>query len=187
MAGIGTILRSRRKSAAGRLIGAAVVLGILSWVSIVLYTCGAETDRSGDAIEGVCVKVLDGDSIDVKLSNSKKITVRLFGIDCPEGDQPFGSKAKKITMLKTLKKHVFVTPLDKDKFGRVVGLVRIAGDKTTLNEHLIREGAAWVFDWFCKEPFCDEWRQMQKETVREKRGLWKDKNPAPPWKWRKRH
>ena len=155
-------------------------------MSIALFTGCKDDDNARYTIEGVCVKVRDGDSIDVRPRNSKKITVRLFGIDCPEGDQSFGSEARKITMSKVFKKPVFVAPLDKDKYDRVVGLVRIDDDETTLNEQLVREGAAWVFEWFCKEPYCDRWRQLQKEAVREKRGLWKKENPVPPWKWRKR-
>ena len=41
-----------------------------------------------------CVRVADGDTITVLTSDQEQIKIRLQGIDCPEGGQAFGKKAK---------------------------------------------------------------------------------------------
>ena len=45
---------------------------------------------------GKVINVADGDTLTV-LHDGKEEKIRLHGIDCPEGDQAFGDKAKAIT------------------------------------------------------------------------------------------
>ena len=45
---------------------------------------------------GKVVGVSDGDTITV-LVNKIQVKVRLYGIDCPEGGQDFGNRAKQFT------------------------------------------------------------------------------------------
>jgi endonuclease YncB( thermonuclease family) len=46
-----------------------------------------------DVITGRVVRVIDGDTLEV-LVNQEQVRIRLEGIDCPERNQPFGTKAK---------------------------------------------------------------------------------------------
>ena len=48
------------------------------------------------AWQGKVVHITDGDTV-VVLKGSSHIDVRLYGIDCPEKGQPFGSRAKEFT------------------------------------------------------------------------------------------
>jgi micrococcal nuclease len=111
------------------------------------------------------------------------VKVRLYGIDCPEGHQAFGNRAKQFTSDFVFGKVVDVDLVTKDRYGRTVGVVRVKGK--TLNEELIKAGMAWVFIEYCKKPICREWSRLQEEARKDKRGLWTDKNPLPPWESRR--
>ena len=53
-----------------------------------------------------------------------------------------------------------------------------------LNRELIKEGLAW---WDRKPSPTNEGLGQLEEIARaEKRGLWADPHPVPPWEWKKR-
>jgi len=62
--------------------------------------------------------------------------IRRWGIDCPEKNQDFGTKAKNITSTLVFAKMVEVGPVTTDRYGRTVAFLRV-GD-TVVNEELIR-------------------------------------------------
>ncbi|MEW6441849.1 MAG: thermonuclease family protein [bacterium] len=127
--------------------------------------------------------VSDGDTITV-LNEKTPIKVRLYGIDCPEKRQAFGSRAKQLTADLVFGKSVDVEPVDIDQYGRTVGIVRLENGKI-VNAEIVRAGFAWVYDRYCKNPMCLEWRSLEDEARGEGRGLWRDKHPVPPWEWRR--
>ena len=135
------------------------------------------------AMSGKVVKVTDGDTITVLTCQQKQVKVRLYGIDAPEKRQPFGQRAKESLSRLIAGKKVNVEETGKDRYGRVVGIVK-AGS-VNVNEKMIYDGFAWVYDSFCKKSFCSSWKDKQSRARAEKRGLWRDKNPVEPWKWRK--
>lgn len=133
--------------------------------------------------QGNVVKVLDGDSIRVKKGN-KIIEVRLYGIDCPEWGQDYGTKAKQFTKKKLLHKKVTVQPFDIDRYGRTVALV--TSSDLLINRELVSKGSAWVYLKYChKQPLCTELEKLEDVARAQKRGLWKAKNPVSPWQWKR--
>jgi hypothetical protein len=80
-------------------------------------------------------------------------------------------------------KTVEIEEIDVDRYGRVVGLVSV-GD-LILNRHLVAYGYAWVYHGYCKRPFCSQWAEMEADARFQKRGLWKNPNVIPPWKYRR--
>lgn len=126
-------------------------------------------------------KVVDGDSLEVNYQG-KKLRVRLWGIDSPEWQQEFSGKAKAFTRDRVQGRRVELQPKTRDKYGRLVAVVKVEG--STLNEELLKAGLAWVHIYYCKEPICQGWRQLEKEAKRARRGLWQRDNPVPPWKWK---
>jgi len=126
--------------------------------------------------------VADGDTITV-LQNSKQYKIRLYGIDTPEKKQDFGQKAKKFTSDMVFNKNVEVTPIDIDRYKRIVGMVYING--ICLNEELIKNGYAWTYLKYCKKIFCKDWLQLEQDAQQNKIGLWIYDNPIPPWDFRK--
>lgn len=76
---------------------------------------------------GKVISVTDGDSFIVLTQQNKKVEVRLSGVDCPEGGQAYGNKAKQFTASLVYKKIVTIEPETIDKYGRTVAMVLING------------------------------------------------------------
>jgi len=107
----------------------------------------------------------------------------LYGVDCPESHQDFGSKAKDFTSSMVFGKEVSVKVMDTDRYGRTVGIVNI--NATTLNEELLKNGMAWYYGQYCKSSFCSQWSQYQEDAKSRNTGLWSMANPTPPWEFRR--
>ncbi len=108
--------------------------------------------------------------------------VRLWGIDCPERGQSFGTRARQFTGDLAFGKDVKVIVRDVDRYGRTVGEVILPGGRN-LNQELVRAGLAWWYVQFA--PRDRVLAALQTEARDAKRGLWADKNPVPPWEWRR--
>lgn len=140
--------------------------------------------KTAMAWHGYVVKVLDGDSLQVKRGN-RLYEIRLYGIDTPEYKQPYGNKAKRFTKNRTWKKTVTIEPRDVDRYGRIVALVKSEG--RLVNSELVGDGLAWVYPMYCKEqPLCREMKKGEVRARKQGRGLWKEKNPVSPWEWKRR-
>jgi len=129
-------------------------------------------------IQGKVIRVLDGDTIEV-LQHDVPVKVRLANIDAPEKKQSYGRWSTK--QLKTLVagKEVKVTYENKDRYGRVLGVVETK--HINVNRSMVIDGAAWVYDRYNTDELIPD---LQKDAQENKRGLWADSNPVPPWEWR---
>ncbi|HPS38687.1 MAG TPA: thermonuclease family protein, partial [Candidatus Cloacimonadota bacterium] len=126
------------------------------------------------------IAVKDGDTIHV-LVNRSTYKIRLDGIDCPEKDQAFGAKARQFTSAMVFGKTVRVALIGKDQYQRWLGKVYTLGG-TSLNEALLSNGLAWHYKHYNSE------KRLAKleSNARSKRiGIWSQKNPIPPWDFRK--
>ncbi len=131
---------------------------------------------------GRVVGVADGDTITV-LHNGKGERIRLHGIDCPEKRQAFGRKAKQFTSTLVFGNTVTVQVMDRDRYGRTVGVVLLP-DGRSLNHELVRAGLGW---WYWRYTPDDETlAQLERDARGAKRGLWVDPHAVPPWNWRVR-
>lgn len=138
---------------------------------------------ASQSFDGQVVGVSDGDTITV-LNDQKQIKVRLYGVDCPESKQAFGTRARQFTSEQVFGKLVSVEVMDIDRYGRTVGIVTTP-DGIVLNRELLMEGMAWLYPDYCKAPICGEWKQVETSTRQAKIGLWGDTSPTPPWEYRK--
>lgn len=68
------------------------------------------------------IGISDGDTIRV-LHDNRQERVRLYGIDCPELGQAFGTKAKNFTGDLVFGKDVTLRVRDHDRWGRIVAEV----------------------------------------------------------------
>jgi endonuclease YncB( thermonuclease family) len=131
---------------------------------------------------GHVVSVLDGDTIEV-LHNNRPTRIRINGIDCPEKGQAYGQKAKHAASDLVFGKEVTLHTFGKDKYGRTIGEV-ILPDGTNVNHTLVKDGWCW---WYRKYAPRDRvLEQLEKDAREERKGLWADPQPVPPWEWRKR-
>jgi endonuclease YncB( thermonuclease family) len=126
-----------------------------------------------------CVGVVDGDTL-VVLQGRKQIRVRIWGIDAPEGGQPFGRNAKLFMSELVFGKQVVVYPSDVDQYGRTVA--RVYSGDTDIGLAAVSAGYAW---WFTRHsPRDEELRNAQAEARNAGRGLWARPGNIPPWEYR---
>ncbi len=116
------------------------------------------------------------------MRDGKSTRVRLWGIDAPEDRQAFGARAKQFVSEMCFDKEVRVIIKDIDHYKRTVGMVLLE-DGRNLNHEIVRAGMAW---WYAHYPSKDiALRNFEEQARKEKRGLWRDAAPTPPWMFRK--
>jgi endonuclease YncB( thermonuclease family) len=129
--------------------------------------------------EGKVVGVLAGDTIKV-LKDGKQVKISLASIDCPERGQPYGRIAKNFTAKLVARMNVKVWQTDTDRYGRIVAFVFIDG--IDLNKELLKAGLAWHYKKYSRDA---ELAKLEFQARSQKRGLWAEPNPVPPWEYRK--
>jgi micrococcal nuclease len=100
----------------------------------------------------------------------------------PEAGQDFGARAKAAAAELAFGKVVTVRTVDTDRYGRTVAVVLLP-DGRTLNHELVRSGYAWFFRKYA--PGDSTLSRLEAEAREGRRGLWAQKNPVPPWDWRR--
>ena len=70
-----------------------------------------------------------------------------------------------------------------ENFGRTVGIVYI--NDLCVNEQIIKNGLAWVYQRYCDTPICKDWLKLEQQARNSKIGLWSHPNPIPPWDFRR--
>jgi micrococcal nuclease len=149
---------------------------------------------SAAEIIGKVIAVSDGDTITVLAPGDRPTKVRLAGIDAPERAQPFGQKSRQHLADLVFGKEVRVSVVDKDRYGRIVGIVYvpkpIPNGEIIIDVDLaqIESGHAWAYrDYLRGLPAGKAGRYVaaEKDAKEKRQGLWTDKSPEPPWQYRK--
>jgi endonuclease YncB( thermonuclease family) len=137
-------------------------------------------DKAIQKFEGKVVGIADGDTITVLDDEKAQHKVRLLAIDAPESKQPYSQLSKQALAKKVFGKRVQVHWRDKDAYGRLLGLVKVAGHNVNLE--MVSEGWAWHFVRYSKaKAFAAAEVKAREEQV----GLWAGDEPIAPWDWRK--
>ncbi len=131
------------------------------------------------ALEGLCVRVVDGDTIVIR-TGSKTERVRLRGIDAPELEQTGGREAGKYLAGLILNKKVRIAGESRDNYNRLLGLVFLG--KENVNLTMVREGWAWDY---ALSNAGSEYTLAEKKAREAGRGLWAGESPQAPWKFRR--
>jgi micrococcal nuclease len=151
------------------------------WFIALFLSCVAIASPAVADFAGKVVGVSDGDTLTV-LRDRTQIRIRLYGIDCPETGQDFGSRAKQFTSELAFGKVVKVVPRATDGYGRVVADV-VLPDGQVLNDELVRAGLAWWYRQYARD--IGTLSQLEAQAREAKRGLWSRPDPVPPWEWRR--
>lgn len=130
-------------------------------------------------IQGKVIRVLDGDTIEV-LQDKKPIRVRLANIDAPEKKQAFGRWSTNQLKALLAGQSVTVSYTQTDRYGRIIGRV-FTMNGTEASRFMVQSGAAWVYERYNVD---ESLPALQREAQEQKRGLWADPKPVPPWEWR---
>lgn len=165
-------------------IGVVIVLSLLA--AGLQYFNDYQETKDNCKLQGKVVKLADGDSITVLDDDKTQHKVRLAGIDAPERNQPYGKAAKTFLSDKVFGKTVCVGWNKKDKYQRLVGVVRINDEDVNLQ--LVEAGLAWHYKYYQREQTESDrarYAEAQEDAEADRRGLWKARKPITPWAWRK--
>ena len=133
---------------------------------------------SAAPIDGIVVRVVDGDTIDVQLADRVE-KVRYIGVNTPEihhpikGEEPGGREAAEVNRRLVAGRHVRLE-LDvrtRDRYGRLLAYVWL-GD-TMVNAELVRRGYAQVMTVPPNVRYQDLFLKLQREARDAGRGLWR--------------
>lgn len=122
------------------------------------------------------VRVIDGDTFVTESGTH----IRLWGIDAPECDQPFGRDAALELAAALNGAHVTCTRMH-TSHERLVAMCFAGG--LDLAERLVRAGLAWDWPAYSRGWYADAMAQAQAD----RRGLWSTSPVFPPWQWRMEH
>lgn len=158
-------------------------------ISIVLAALGLFPQLLIAAVlHGSVVSVSDGDTVKVLGSENQLFKIRLMGIDAPEKSQSYGHQSKQFLSDLIYKKQVQVEWSKKDRFGRIVGKIRLM-DGTDVCLAQLKSGMAWHYKKYESEQNLKDRILYSDAEVKARDsgvGLWRDKAAVPPWEWRKR-
>ncbi len=143
-------------------------------------------DALAATLAGRVIGISDGDTVTVLTAENHQFKIRLSGIDAPEKKQPFGAHAKETLSRQLFGHAVLVEWFKTDRYGRIVGKIEVDGVDANLKQ--IREGSAWVYTQYLRElPVEDRklYLDAERQARSERRGLWRDREPEPPWEWRR--
>lgn len=141
---------------------------------------------SADTLYGRVVGVSDGDTVTVLDSNRRQHKIRLMGIDAPEKKQAFGNRSKQSLSGLVFNKQVQVEYSKKDKYGRMVGKIIVDGVDANLEQ--VKSGMAWHYKQYQREQSEEDrltYSAAENEARKDRRGLWQEDEPSPPWEYRK--
>lgn len=133
------------------------------------------------------MNVADGDTITLLDSSKTQHKIRLDGIDAPERAQPFGSKSGEHLAGLVAGRQAVAQCSKRDRYGRHICRVLVAGVDANLAQ--IRAGMAWFYRYYADELPPDrrgQYADAESQAQADKRGLWTDPSPIPPWDWRRR-
>lgn len=128
------------------------------------------------------VKISDGDTFIGLTTDNKRIRFRMQGIDAPEKTQAFSKRStEKLSELIFDKAVGIDVHTSSDRYGRpVVYVYTLEG--MDVGAEMLKSGMAWHYKYYDNSKFYSD---LEHTARKKKTGLWKDKNPVPPWEFRK--
>ena len=133
------------------------------------------------------IKVIDGDSLRIRINNSVPLDVRLYGIDAPEYKQKYGKKAHAFlynSIQNNAVKNLEI--INVDRYDRLVAVLYF-NHGISVQEELLKNGMAWYYGRFCKmDALCLDYKKWAKDAKKARVGLWADASPKAPWNWKKK-
>jgi endonuclease YncB( thermonuclease family) len=162
------------------MIAAVVMLMLLQFSGLAAGLAEASVKRTPETVETTVLYVIDGDTVKVEL-DGQSVSVRLYGIDCPEKKQPYGLEAASFLRVTTLNKKVSVRVTSIDLYGRLIGELIL--DDKNINLMLLEKGLAW---WYMDyAPNNKVYMDAEYKAKDAELNIWSDKAAKAPWLYRK--
>ncbi len=157
---------------------------LLPWlllaVAIVVFVAGrGHGTPSRGPVSARVLRVVDGDTIEVRLAGGRTDRVRYIGMDTPESVKPgvpvqcFAERAshfnERLVAGRTVTLRVGVEP--RDRYGRLLAYV-YAGP-TFVNAELVRRGYARTLTIAPNDAYARRFAALERQARDARRGLWK--------------
>ena len=156
--------------------------------------------RAQEVLEGRVTRLFDGDSLILRSQDDagKAVwhNVRLAGIDAPEKGQPYDQESTDTLRAlirqdapRHLRDRVQILVTDHDtRYDRVVGIIYNSAG-LNVNLAMIELGAAWYgrpYQRFLPREWRVPFREAEAWARQTKLGLFQERRPEQPWKYRSR-
>ena len=151
---------------------------LFSLVALLLVSTG----QAAETWTAQVVGITDGDTVKVLRDGHDQVKIRIAEIDTPERRQPWGNRAKQAMAALVHGQSVEVEPVTIDRYGRTIARLRVDG--LDVGRELVRQGDAWVYRKYSKDPSL---LVLEAEARAAGRGLWSlpAADQVPPWQWRR--
>jgi endonuclease YncB( thermonuclease family) len=155
-------------------------------VSLLLTLCSFSA--GAEVLEGRVVAVPDGNTLTLLDGNRHQHQIHLAGIDAPELSQPYGPRSRLRLSNLAFGRDARADCYNVDLYGRDVCTVYVHGKDLGLAQ--LDAGLAWWYRKYAREQHPRDhakYESAEDRAAAGRVGLWQDKNPVPPWEWRKAH
>ena len=133
-----------------------------------------------ESLNGLVLRVADGDTITIVTDARQTKKIRLSEIDTPERDQSWGRQASLALSKKLANKSIVAKVSGIDRYDRVIADIFVG--ERNINHEMVSEGHAWAYRRYLKN---DHLLQLERAAKAKGLGLWGLENdPIPPWEWR---
>jgi micrococcal nuclease len=154
-----------------------------AFAAVLVVGSNATPNASGQfTLRGTVTRVVDGDTIDVRLSSGKTERVRIIGVDSPERGACYAARAAAQTNAMTLRKRVGLvgdrTQARRDRYGRLLAYVS-APRRPDVGRRLLEGGFARVL---VGRPFqrVTSYRAAERGARTSAVGMWSACGAGPP-------
>ncbi|MDR1085973.1 MAG: thermonuclease family protein [Deltaproteobacteria bacterium] len=158
--------------------------GFLTLLTVLFFWPQSAASGAPEIYSGRVISVQDGDTLTLQTVDFERLRVRFYGIDAPEKNQSMGPQSAEALKKLVDGRDVTVEVIDTDRYSRAVALVRL--DQTLINLTMVEEGWAWLYPQYCKlKDVCTLVSAAEQKAKNSGLGLWREKDPTPPWQWRR--
>jgi len=156
------------------------LLALAGAVAVLLIGCGGSSSHGGP-LHGRVVRVVDGDTIKVRLDDGRTERVRYIGVDTPETVKPgtpmqcFGKAASAYNhrLVDGQSVRLRFDAEQHDRYGRLLAYVYRARDGLFVNAALVRGGFATTLAIAPNTAHATQFAALERRARDRRRGLWR--------------
>lgn len=165
---------------AGSKSGSGLQNGINDFKSLIMQEETPEKRNSEDMEDVIVNRVIDGDTVEVKMPDGEKESVRLLLIDTPESvhpnkpEQPYGEESSEYAERRLTEGKKVTLEYDgskRDGYGRL--LAYVWSNKKNLNQEMLEQGfARYAYEYEPPYKYQDEFQEAENKAKEQKKRIW---------------
>jgi len=159
---------------------------IIAALVVAVIVASFSNDGNAQSLHATLVSQSSGTAFAVLDSSEKLKRVKLTGVDAPERRQRFATESRQLASQWLGTKPIDIAIDGTDKDARILG--RVVTDGRDVGLVLIEAGLAWcdpADDKLLSEQIRTAYRAACEQAKSQRRGVWQEANPTPPWEYRR--